>query len=182
MSVTLVFSLVETRRVAALLGISTIIALGGCSATTEGVPQQAPAGTDEGKVVIRNPKQISDKLDCAKILPQDVVSKAVGSAVVPDTQGVNTGACAYKVPAKGDGLVTASVITHPEGAKTSEFEGNTTFEYKEGDKQCDVAVAVAKNMWLRAHILLFTEDRGDVCAKSRALLKGMLGALPKDAS
>jgi hypothetical protein len=156
--------------------------LGGCSATTEGVPQQAPTGTDEGKVIIRNPKQISDKLDCTKIVPPDVVSKAVGSPVVPDTQGVNTGACAYKVPAKGDGLVTASVITHPEGTKTAEFEGNTAFELKEGDKQCDVAVAVAKDMWLRTHLLLSSDDRGDVCARSRVLLKSMLDVLPKDSS
>jgi hypothetical protein len=173
---------VDIRRVAALLGISTIIALGGCSTPTEGVPQQAPTGADEGKVVIRNPKQISDKLDCAKIVPPDAVSKAVGAPVVQDTQGVTTGACSYKVPSKSDGLVTASVITHPEGAKTGEFEGNTAFEYKEGDKQCDIAVAVAKNMWLRTHLLLVTDDRGDVCAKSRALLKSVLDALPKDAS
>ncbi|MEV4318442.1 hypothetical protein [Actinocrispum sp. NPDC049592] len=174
----------NTRRAAVLFCISTIIALGGCSTATEGVPQQAPTGTDEGKVVIRNPKQISDKLDCAKTAPADAVGKAVGATVVPDTQGVNTGSCAYKVPASGsvkvDGLVTASVITHPEGAKTAEFEGNTAFEYREGDKQCDTAVAVAKNMWLRSHMLLYSG--GDVCAKSKTLLKTMMDALPKDAS
>jgi hypothetical protein len=110
----------------------------------------------------------------------------VGSQAVADTTGVTTGSCAFKVPplgnATGEGLVTASVITHPEGKKTDDFEGNTAFKYVEGDKQCDIAVAVAKNTWLRAHMLLYAADRGDVCARSRTLLKSVFDTLPKDSS
>jgi hypothetical protein len=162
------------------------VLLAGCSQPTEGVPQGSsgkPSANPDGDVVIGSPRPVGDTLDCPTLLPTSLVTQAVGLPSEVNTNDTDKTNCAFGLPAadgRPAGQASIGLVSHPQGTKTEDFEGNTAYSEARGRNVCYRSVAIKPQVWLRTHVqLLDATDAASVCPKADALLKAAFDVLPK---
>jgi hypothetical protein len=176
----------DVNRLAALLIIAVAV-LAGCSDKTQGVPQGAegskaadPADPNvaapQSEIAIGKRKQVTEQLDCTTLVTPSLVSEAIGYQAAAGGRS-----CEFQVPQTGGGapgLAQLGFSSAGSGEK-SDLDGNSLFRIPPGtDKECDMKLAVARGKFLSVKVTLFQEDRGDVCEKTKSLVKAVFDKLP----
>ncbi|MET0136241.1 MAG: DUF3558 family protein [Kibdelosporangium sp.] len=165
-------------------GVTTLLIallLVGCSSSTQGQPRGASSSSGNSKVDIGKTKQVGEELACDTVAPASLVTAAIGTPAVVDPKQYR--ACDFDLPTPGRstaGRAHIAVSTVPLVGENSDLDGNTLVTDRRGDdKECDMALAVAPRKFLRVSLLMFNDDRGDVCERSKTLLKSVFDGLPE---
>nr|WP_042183399.1 DUF3558 family protein [Kibdelosporangium sp. MJ126-NF4]CEL15491.1 hypothetical protein [Kibdelosporangium sp. MJ126-NF4]CTQ92107.1 hypothetical protein [Kibdelosporangium sp. MJ126-NF4] len=142
------------------------------------VMDKLPPGTEEpvdqmpspqASSVKRAPKKLPLAIDHAKLLPFAQLINTLGKTGLELTpSGVVT------VPSTEPGGTpgSVSVIHGTSGGTETEFQGYTAYERKDADTLgCTYALAVAEDKWVQVRVVIMDKDHGDVCMKTRSVLK-----------
>jgi hypothetical protein len=165
------------HRVVQLL--SLFLLLTACSGGVEGVPTAAAPTTVTNAggevVVVGKPKNLGEKLDCAKVMPTETVSSAAG--VQANQDKAKTDECFFKL-GSDEGRARLYKTGVKLGNQNGDFQGNTLYADRPDDKECSLSVATNQNRYLVANMLLYTADRGDVCERGKRMLEHAFAHLP----